>query len=76
MHWWFVFIVGAGTLIGTPIELLAGTYLAEYGRYSRFAFKLPFFMIFFFLTPSIITGLFCFTAYMYQSSIWWAGAFA
>ena len=35
---WFVFfIVGAGTLIGTPIGVLAGTYLAEYGRYSRFA---------------------------------------
>lgn len=30
-------VVGTGTLIGTPIGVLAGTYLAEYGHYSRFA---------------------------------------
>ena len=52
------FIVGAGTLIGTPIGVLAGTYLAEYGRYSRFAQITRFLNDILLSAPSIIIGLF------------------
>ncbi len=43
---------------GTPIGLLAGTYLAEYGRYSRLAFVIRFINDILLSAPSIITGLF------------------
>ena len=33
--------VGA-VVLGTPIGLFAGTYLAEYGRHTRFAFVVRF----------------------------------
>jgi len=45
-------------LVGTPIGLLAGTYLAEYGRYGRFAFYIRFINDILLSAPSIITGLF------------------
>jgi phosphate transport system permease protein len=31
----------AAVAVGTPIGILAGTYLAEYGRYGKFAFVPP-----------------------------------
>jgi phosphate transport system permease protein len=47
-----------GILIGAPIGMLAGTYLAEYGRKSRLATVLRFINDVLLSTPSIIFGLF------------------
>ena len=44
-------------LIGTPIGLLAGTYLAEYGRYSKLAFVVRFINDILLSAPSIVIGL-------------------
>ena len=41
---------------GTPLGILAGTYLAEYGRYGRLAFFIRFINDILLSTPSIITG--------------------
>jgi phosphate transport system permease protein len=45
-------------LAGTPIGLFAGTYLAEYGKHTRFAFVVRFVNDILLSAPSIITGLF------------------
>src|SRR5258705_4056989 len=44
--------------VGTPIGILAGTYLAEYGRYTRLAFFLRFVNDILLSAPSIVLGLF------------------
>ena len=44
--------------LGTPIGLFAGTYLAEYGRHTRFAFVVRFVNDILLSAPSIVTGLF------------------
>jgi phosphate transport system permease protein len=45
-------------LVGTPIGILAGTYLAEYGRHSWLAFIVRFVNDILLSAPSIIVGLF------------------
>ena len=45
-------------IVGTPIGLFAGTYLAEYARYGRLAFVVRFVNDILLSAPSIITGLF------------------
>jgi phosphate transport system permease protein len=45
-------------LIGTPIGMLAGTYLAEYGRHGWLAFFVRFINDILLSAPSIIIGLF------------------
>ena len=46
-------------LLGTPIGLFAGTYLAEYGpAWPRFAFVVRFVNDILLSAPSIVTGLF------------------
>src|SRR6201995_3065903 len=47
-----------GILIGAPIGMLAGTYLAEYGRTSRLASVIRFVNDVLLSAPSIIVGLF------------------
>ena len=47
-----------GMLIGSPIGILAGTYLAEYGRNSRLAVAVRFINDVLLSAPSIIIGLF------------------
>lgn len=71
-------MVTAGTLLGTPIGILAGTYLAEYGRYSRFAKVTRFLNDILLSAPSIIIGLFIYSIYVAQLNHFsgWAGAFA
>jgi phosphate transport system permease protein len=44
--------------IGTPIGILAGTYMAEYGRYDRLTFAIRFINDILLSAPSIIVGLF------------------
>ncbi len=45
-------------LLGTPLGLLAGTYLAEYGRYGRIALVVRFVNDILLSAPSIVMGLF------------------
>jgi phosphate transport system permease protein len=45
-------------LIGTPIGLFAGTYLAEYARHGKLAFVVRFVNDILLSGPSIVTGLF------------------
>jgi phosphate transport system permease protein len=45
-------------VIGTPIGILAGTYLAEYGRYERLSSVVRFINDILLSAPSIVVGLF------------------
>jgi phosphate transport system permease protein len=45
-------------VLGTPIGLFAGTYLAEYARHGKFAFVVRFVNDILLSGPSIVTGLF------------------
>jgi phosphate transport system permease protein len=45
-------------LIGTPIGILAGTYMAEYGRYARLSHVVRFINDILLSAPSIVVGLF------------------
>jgi phosphate transport system permease protein len=47
-----------GVVLGTPIGILAGTYMAEYGRYSRLTFVIRFVNDILLSAPSIVVGLF------------------
>src|SRR5277367_2412822 len=47
-----------GILVGSPIGVLAGTYLAEYGRNSRLSTVIRFINDVLLSAPSIIIGLF------------------
>jgi phosphate transport system permease protein len=44
--------------IGTPVGILAGTYMAEYGRYSKLAHVVRFINDILLSAPSIVIGLF------------------
>ena len=45
-------------LIGTPLGILAGTYMAEYGRYSKLTLVVRFINDILLSAPSIVIGLF------------------
>src|ERR1700735_865305 len=47
-----------GVAIGTPIGILAGTYMAEYGRYDRLTSVVRFINDILLSAPSIVIGLF------------------
>jgi phosphate transport system permease protein len=47
-----------GVVLGTPIGILAGTYMAEYGRYSRLSTITRFVNDILLSAPSIVVGLF------------------
>jgi phosphate transport system permease protein len=71
-------MVAVGTLIGTPIGILAGTYLAEYGRRSWLASATRFLNDVLLSAPSIVIGLFVYSLYVSQVKHFsgWAGSFA
>ena len=50
--------VGLATLIGTPVGMLVGTYLAEYARGSAFGNVVRFVSDILLSAPSILIGLF------------------
>jgi phosphate transport system permease protein len=50
-----------GVAIGTPIGILAGTYMAEYGRYARLTGVVRFINDILLSAPSIVMGLFIYT---------------
>jgi phosphate transport system permease protein len=51
-------VTGLAVVIGTPIGILAGTYLAEYGRYDRLSKVVRFINDILLSAPSIVIGLF------------------
>ena len=59
-----VVIVGTATLLGTPVGILAGTYLAEYGKKSWLASATRFLNDVLLSAPSIVIGLFVYTVYV------------
>ncbi len=73
-----VLMAGAGTLIGTPIGILAGTYLAEYGGRGWLAPATRFINDVLLSAPSIVIGLFVYAVYVAEAKHFsgWAGAFA
>ncbi len=53
-------LIGVG--VGTPIGMLAGTYLAEYGRHEKLSFYVRFINDILLSAPSIVIGLFIYGA--------------
>ena len=73
-----ILMAGAGTLIGTPVGILAGTYLAEYGARGWLAPATRFINDVLLSAPSIVIGLFVYTVYVSRVKHFsgWAGALA
>lgn len=71
-------MVGAGTLIGTPVGILAGTYLAEYGQRGWLTPATRFINDVLLSAPSIVIGLFIYAVYVANVKHFsgWAGALA
>jgi phosphate transport system permease protein len=71
-------IVSTATLVSTPIGIMAGIYLAEYGRGSPFAEAARFINDILLSAPSIILGLFVYTVYVLRVGHFsgWAGSMA
>jgi phosphate transport system permease protein len=65
-------------LIGTPIGLLAGTYMAEYGRHDRLTSVVRFINDILLSAPSIVVGLFVYEVMVAPMGHFsgWAGAVA
>jgi phosphate transport system permease protein len=65
-------------LIGTPLGILAGTYMAEYGRYSHLTTVVRFINDILLSAPSIVVGLFVYEIMVAQVGHFsaWAGAVA
>jgi phosphate transport system permease protein len=71
-----VVMTAAATLAGTPVGVLTGTYLAEFGRHSRIAPVVRFINDILLSAPSIIIGLFVYQAMVVPMGHFsgWAGA--
>ncbi len=71
-------MVGAATVISTPVGILAGIYLAEYGEESWFAQITRFVTDIMLSAPSIVIGLFVYAVYVANVKHFsgWAGTFA
>jgi phosphate transport system permease protein len=65
-------------LFGTPIGILAGTYLAEYGRHDKISSVVRFINDILLSAPSIVIGLFVYEVMVYPMGHFsgWAGAVA
>jgi phosphate transport system permease protein len=59
-----VLMVGLSTLVSTPVGVLAGVYLAEYGERNRFAQVTRFVTDIMLSAPSIVIGLFVYAIYV------------
>lgn len=73
-----VIMAGLGTLIGTPVGILTGIYLAEFGSRGWLAPSTRFINDILLSAPSIVIGLFVYEIYVYRVGHFsaWAGAFA
>ncbi len=73
-----LFIVSLATLIGTPIGVLAGIYLTEYGQRSWLGHVTQFINDILLSAPSIVVGLFIYASVVaqFKSFSGWAGVLA
>jgi phosphate transport system permease protein len=73
-----VMLTGVATLIGTPLGVLAGTFLAEFGRYSKMASIVRFVNDVLLSAPSIIIGVFVYEMMVVTMGHFsgWAGSMA
>ena len=64
--------------VGTPLGILAGTYMAEYGRYDKLTMVVRFINDILLSAPSIVIGLFIYEVMVAQMGHFsgWAGAFS
>src|SRR5438034_4922398 len=71
-------LVGLATLISTPIGILAGVYLAEYGEKNWLAQVTRFVTDIMLSAPSIVIGLFIYALYVANVKHFsgWAGTFS
>jgi phosphate transport system permease protein len=71
-------ITGLGIVIATPVGILAGTFLIEYGRGSKLAEVIRFVNDMLVSAPSIIVGLFVYQVFVAPAGHFsaWAGAIA
>src|SRR5580765_7396004 len=65
-------------ILGAPLGMLAGTYMAEYGRYSKLTMVVRFINDILLSAPSIVVGLFVYEIMVVQMGHFsgWAGAVA
>ena len=73
-----IILTGVATLIGTPLGVLAGTFLAEFGRYSKVASVVRFVNDVLLSAPSIIIGVFVYEVVVVTTGHFsgWAGSLA
>jgi phosphate transport system permease protein len=73
-----VFLTFVGVVVGTPIGLLAGTYMAEYGRSTVLTEVVRFVNDILLSAPSIVVGLFVYEIVVVQMGHFsaWAGGIA
>src|SRR6187399_1135211 len=73
-----VILTALAVLIGTPIGILAGTYMAEYGRHDKLTSVVRFINDILLSAPSIVVGLFIYEVMVYPMGHFsgWAGAVA
>jgi phosphate transport system permease protein len=71
-----VMMSALAVLVGTPVGLFAATYLAEYGKHTRFAFVVRFVNDILLSAPSIVIGLFVYELLVVPMGHFsaWAGA--
>ncbi len=71
-------LTGSGIVIGTPIGILAGTYLSEFGRKTRFAAVVRFVNDILLSAPSIVIGVFVYELVVLRTGHFsgWAGSMA
>jgi len=71
-------LVGVATLVGTPLGILAGIYLAEYGKKSPLASLIRFINDILLSAPSIVIGLFVYALVVTRMGHFsgWAGVCA
>ncbi|MGU3465690.1 phosphate ABC transporter permease PstA [Methylobacterium sp. C33D] len=71
-------LTGIGILIATPVGVMAGTFLAEYGRGSKLAALIRFLNDVLLSAPSILIGLFVYTLMVRPMGTYsgWAGGVA
>ena len=71
-------LTAVAVAIGTPLGMLAGTYMAEYGRYDKMTMVVRFINDILLSAPSIVIGLFIYEIMVAQMGHFsgWAGAVA